>query len=185
MGKRSPGLANREGLGLPSRGVSEPQSNGFRHWRKARTRAPCVREFASRILAKEDRSSRVLACFKSNSPHGSPAFLFLILRGVICLPYGYSEINFVWIVGPSIDFCLVSSLRSVLGTNIAQRRKRVGLTQEQLAEKTGYSVDFISLVERGVNAPTLDRLEDVARELRTEPWKLLRPDSAGKRISRK
>ena len=78
----------------------------------------------------------------------------------------------------------MGSLRSVLGKNVAGVRRLAGLTQEQLAEQTGYSVDFIGLIERGINAPTLDRLEDIARELKTEPWQLLRPTSVGKRLSR-
>lgn len=40
-----------------------------------------------------------------------------------------------------------------LGRRIAELRKTKGFTQEKLAEKTGYSVEFISLVEREVNAP--------------------------------
>jgi transcriptional regulator with XRE-family HTH domain len=55
------------------------------------------------------------------------------------------------------------------------------LTQEQLAERSGYSVDFIGLIERGINAPTLDRLEDIARELKTEPWQLLRPSPGSRK----
>jgi transcriptional regulator with XRE-family HTH domain len=48
------------------------------------------------------------------------------------------------------------------------------LTQEQLAEKTGYSVDFIGLVERGINAPTVARLQDIADVLGVEVWELFR-----------
>jgi transcriptional regulator with XRE-family HTH domain len=39
------------------------------------------------------------------------------------------------------------------------------LTQEKLAELSGYSVEFISLIERGVNAPTIDGLEKLAQIL--------------------
>ncbi len=44
----------------------------------------------------------------------------------------------------------------------------MGLTQEQFAEKCEYSVEFISLVERGVNAPSVDGLAKIARVLRVE-----------------
>lgn len=39
------------------------------------------------------------------------------------------------------------------------------MTQEQLAESVGCSVEFISLVERGVNAPSVARLEAFAKAL--------------------
>ena len=69
----------------------------------------------------------------------------------------------------------MSNIRSILGTRVSEARHRAGMTQEALAEKTGYSVDFISLIERGVNAPTLDRLNDLANALGMEAWQLLRP----------
>jgi transcriptional regulator with XRE-family HTH domain len=51
------------------------------------------------------------------------------------------------------------------------------MTQETLAEKTAYSVDFIGLVERGVNAPTLARLKDIADALSVEVWHLFCPEA--------
>jgi len=68
----------------------------------------------------------------------------------------------------------VSRLYTLLGRQIARFRHRAGLTQEELAEKTGYSVDFIGLVERGINAPTVARLEDVARAVGVEVWELFK-----------
>lgn len=52
----------------------------------------------------------------------------------------------------------------------------MGLTQEELAEKTDYSVDFISLVERGINAPTLARLKDISDVIGVEVWQLFYSD---------
>jgi transcriptional regulator with XRE-family HTH domain len=40
------------------------------------------------------------------------------------------------------------------------------LTQTELAKKVGCLVEFISLVERGVNAPSVARLEDFAKALK-------------------
>jgi transcriptional regulator with XRE-family HTH domain len=71
----------------------------------------------------------------------------------------------------------VPHLYTLLGKQIAGFRRKAGLTQEQLAELTGYSVDFIGLVERGINAPTVARLEDIAAALHVEVWQLFR-DSA-------
>ena len=36
------------------------------------------------------------------------------------------------------------------------------MTQEQLAEDALVSVDFLSLIERGINAPSFDTLEKLA-----------------------
>jgi transcriptional regulator with XRE-family HTH domain len=71
----------------------------------------------------------------------------------------------------------VSNLYRSLGKRIAHFRREAGLTQEQLAEKTDYSVDFIGLVERGVNAPTVARLKDIADAIGIEIWQLFYPDT--------
>ena len=59
-------------------------------------------------------------------------------------------------------------LQRKLGQRIASLRKARKLTQEQLAEAIGCSVEFISLVERGVNAPSVAGLEKFAKILKTE-----------------
>jgi len=59
-------------------------------------------------------------------------------------------------------------LQKKLGRRIAELRRSKKLTQEQLAEAVGRSVDFISLVERGVNAPSVAGLADFARVLKVE-----------------
>jgi transcriptional regulator with XRE-family HTH domain len=69
----------------------------------------------------------------------------------------------------------VAKLYRLLGRQVAHFRLKAGLTQEELAEKTDYSVDFIGLVERGVNAPTVARLEDIARTVGVEVWQLFYP----------
>ena len=59
-------------------------------------------------------------------------------------------------------------LQKKLGQRIASLRKTRKLTQEQLAEALGCSVEFISLVERGVNAPSVAGLEKFAKVLKVE-----------------
>ena len=60
-------------------------------------------------------------------------------------------------------------LQKQLGKRIADLRRSNALTQEGLAEVVGCSVEFISLVERGVNAPSVARLERFAEALHVEP----------------
>jgi transcriptional regulator with XRE-family HTH domain len=59
-------------------------------------------------------------------------------------------------------------LQKKLGQKIASLRKARKLTQEQMAEALGCSVEFISLVERGVNAPSVAGLEKFAKILKVE-----------------
>jgi transcriptional regulator with XRE-family HTH domain len=53
-------------------------------------------------------------------------------------------------------------LKRKLGRKIATLRRAAKLTQAQLAEKSGYSIEFISLVERGINAPSVEGCERIA-----------------------
>jgi len=55
-----------------------------------------------------------------------------------------------------------------LGRRIAELRKARNLTQESFAERCGYSTEFISLVERGLNSPSVAGLARVAKALKVE-----------------
>ena len=59
-------------------------------------------------------------------------------------------------------------IKEKLGKRIAALRKEAGFTQETFSEATGYSVEFISLVERGINAPTVEGCEKIAKALRIQ-----------------
>ena len=63
-------------------------------------------------------------------------------------------------------------LQEKLGRRIAELRRASKLTQEQLAEAVGCSVEFVSLVERGVNAPSIANLERFAAALQAETREL-------------
>lgn len=57
------------------------------------------------------------------------------------------------------------SLGGRLSKNIAIRRKELGLTQAQLAEKLGVETETLSRFERGKNLPSLATLEKLANLL--------------------
>ncbi len=59
----------------------------------------------------------------------------------------------------------IQKLAAIVGTNIACRRKAVGLTQEQLAEKLCISGASLSRIEKGMAAPRFPRLEELAEIL--------------------
>lgn len=56
----------------------------------------------------------------------------------------------------------MSSLRYLFGKKLRKLRRSRDLTQEQLAEAIAVSTEFISNMERGVNAPSFDTLERLA-----------------------
>ena len=66
----------------------------------------------------------------------------------------------------------MSSLKKKFGRKIAEYRVRAGLTQQQLAEKSSYSIEFISLVERGINAPSVEGCDRLARAMGVELMEL-------------
>jgi transcriptional regulator with XRE-family HTH domain len=57
------------------------------------------------------------------------------------------------------------NLKKQFGLRVRQIRNESDKTQEQFAELVGISVDFLSLIERGRNAPSFKKLERMARGL--------------------
>lgn len=59
----------------------------------------------------------------------------------------------------------MNTLNHRLGKRIRLFRNQSGLTQAQLAEKTGLSDNFIGLIERGIKQPTIDTLHKIVKSL--------------------
>lgn len=66
-----------------------------------------------------------------------------------------------------------SGLQSAVAANVRERRLRLGLSQEQLAEISGFHRTYIGSVERGERNITLSTLEALAVVLQTTPEELL------------
>jgi transcriptional regulator with XRE-family HTH domain len=60
---------------------------------------------------------------------------------------------------------MAQSLRRQFGIRLKALRLERKLTQEQFAELVGISVDFLSLIERGINAPSFEVLQRTAERL--------------------
>jgi len=60
----------------------------------------------------------------------------------------------------------VPSLREKFGQRLKAIRLSRKLSQEQFAELLGISVDFLSLIERGINAPSFENLDAFAAQLK-------------------
>ncbi|MCC6809178.1 MAG: helix-turn-helix transcriptional regulator [Deltaproteobacteria bacterium] len=71
-----------------------------------------------------------------------------------------------------------SQVEKRLGRQVAGYRDAAKLTQEQLAEKVGVTVETISRLERGASTPSVERLEAVAIVLGIELRDLFTFESA-------
>jgi transcriptional regulator with XRE-family HTH domain len=61
---------------------------------------------------------------------------------------------------------MAQTLRQRFGIRLKAIRLERKLTQEQFAELVGISVDFLSLIERGINAPSFEVLERMGENLK-------------------
>jgi len=59
----------------------------------------------------------------------------------------------------------MATLRFQFGRRLRQIRRKHDLTQEQLAELAGISVDMLSNIERGINAPSFETMERLSKVL--------------------
>ena len=67
-------------------------------------------------------------------------------------------------------------MRRLLGRNARMARMAAQLTQEQLAERSGFAQQYISDLERGLRNPTIVSLYELALALNTTPVALITPD---------
>lgn len=56
----------------------------------------------------------------------------------------------------------MSDIKKSFGKRLRKLRRNSDITQEELAEKIGMSSNFISQLERGINAPSFDVLAKLA-----------------------
>ena len=63
-------------------------------------------------------------------------------------------------------------IREILADNLKENRRKLGLTQEELAEKAGVSTHYIAMIETCKKYPKPDMLEQIAKTLEIEPYKL-------------
>ena len=66
------------------------------------------------------------------------------------------------------------ALRDIVAANVKDRRLRLGLSQEELADICGYHRTYIGSVERSERNITLSTLESLAKALRVSAIDLLK-----------
>jgi DNA-binding XRE family transcriptional regulator len=65
----------------------------------------------------------------------------------------------------------------LFGKRLKIKRQAKGLTQAELAEVTGITAAYISVIERGRANPSLDMLVKLAEAIGEEAWDMIRPAS--------
>jgi transcriptional regulator with XRE-family HTH domain len=66
-------------------------------------------------------------------------------------------------------------MRALVGRNVRRIREAKGLTQEAFAERSGFSQQYISDLERGRRNPTIVTLYELAQALGVSHMDLVRP----------
>lgn len=69
-------------------------------------------------------------------------------------------------------------MRKLVGDNVRRMRVRNGLTQEQFADVSGFSQQYISSLEKGRRNPTIITVFELASALGVSHMDLLRPTRA-------
>jgi transcriptional regulator with XRE-family HTH domain len=67
-------------------------------------------------------------------------------------------------------------MRRLVGRNAKKIRLAKGLTQEEFAERSGFSQQYISDLERGRRNPTVVSLYELAQALGVTHMELVQPD---------
>ena len=67
-------------------------------------------------------------------------------------------------------------MRKLIGRNFARLRRERGLTQEELEERSGFSQQYLSSLERGRRNPTVITLYELAEALGVSHLELVKPD---------
>jgi transcriptional regulator with XRE-family HTH domain len=68
-------------------------------------------------------------------------------------------------------------MRVLVGRNVKRVRIARGLTQEELAERSGFSQQYLSDLERGRRNPTVVSLWELAQALGVAPVDLIQPEA--------
>jgi len=72
-------------------------------------------------------------------------------------------------------------MRRLVGRNVLRIRKSKDMTQEKLAEISGFSQQYISGLEKGQRNPTVVTIYELSVALDVDYLELLKPDTQSKR----
>lgn len=69
----------------------------------------------------------------------------------------------------------MSDIKARFGKRLRKVRRSKDLTQEQLAELVGISVDFVSLIERGLSSPSFETIQKLSEVLEVPVEEFFKP----------
>jgi transcriptional regulator with XRE-family HTH domain len=75
-------------------------------------------------------------------------------------------------------------MRRLVGRNVKRLREKKGLTQEQFADISGFSQQYLSSLERGRRNPTIITLYEISTALGVSHMDLVRPPKVGQQRSK-
>ena len=70
------------------------------------------------------------------------------------------------------------TLREIVAANVRRLRLERGYSQEELAHRVGIDRNYVGMIERRKNSPTIDMIERLARALKVEPLALLQREKS-------
>src|SRR3546814_18854499 len=79
---------------------------------------------------------------------------------------------------------VASELALTLGSNCKKRRAELGMSQAELAERSGVAASHLSHIEQGKANPTLEVLQHLAEGLQTTVLALLAGRSEERRVGK-
>lgn len=62
------------------------------------------------------------------------------------------------------------NLQDIFARNLKERRRKLGLTQAQLAEKIGVSTSFVTEIETSRKAPSFSTIEKISNAMGAPSW---------------
>ena len=81
------------------------------------------------------------------------------------------------IIAEGVIFLENKGIREILASNLKEFRRKLGMTQAELAEKASVSTHYIAMIETCKKYPKPDMLEQIAKSLEIEPYKLFGVES--------
>jgi transcriptional regulator with XRE-family HTH domain len=63
----------------------------------------------------------------------------------------------------------IISIETAFGRVLRAKRKELGISQEELALEAGIDRNFVSLLERGINQPSLTTIFKISKALQIDP----------------
>jgi transcriptional regulator with XRE-family HTH domain len=76
------------------------------------------------------------------------------------------------IIAKEVIFLENKGIREILAVNLKENRRKLGMTQEELAEKANVSTHYIAMIETCKKYPKPIMLEQIAKTLGIAPYKL-------------